>query len=120
MPTERQRRPDCEAAGPAIAAVWASALALAGTLAGAAQSALIFLTTLLGSWADQVLSNCAAVAAGAGPACATLWAQLGAAAGRVQALVAALWQKLVEMISSLTASPPAAPSGGWLSKLKPF
>ena len=67
-----------------------------------------------------MLSNCAAVAAGAGPPSATLWAQLGAAAGRAQALVAALWQKLVEMISSLTASPPAAPSGGWLSKLKPF
>ena len=40
--------------------------------------------------------------------------------GEGQALVAALWQKLVEMISSLTASPPQAPSGGWLSKLKPF
>ena len=51
---------------------------------------------------------------------AALWAQLGAASGRVQALVAALWQKLVEIVSSLTASPPAAPSGGWLSKLKPF
>ena len=83
----------------------------------AAKSALIFATTLLSSWADQVVSNCAAVAAGFGPACATLGSQLGAAAARVQAFAAALWLKLLELLGR---GPPAAPPAGWWSKLRPF